>query len=136
MPDADPQLSLFENVEVVANVLSVTGTIKDPVLQPLTEFPLESRQVLLVVGTIAHVGFDPGKVGRVRSQKLAVDEVYEIAHLADVWDLLSQVRREQEEAIEARMAVVAKTFGEPGEDGGDPERAGYESELARMAAGG
>lgn len=103
--DTQPQLSMFEAVEVAKNVLSVSGTIKDPVLGPLVDFELGSRQVLLVVVGTSEVKFRDGEVGRERHQKVEVAEAYQVEHLTDVWDLLRQVRAEQQEAIESRMEI-------------------------------
>ncbi len=121
----DPQLSFFEGAEVAKNVLSVSGTIKDPVLAPLADFELGSRQVLLVVTGTTEVKFKDGDVGRERHQKVDVAEAYQVEHLTDVWELLRQVRAEQQEAIEARMEIKvgaelrSMLDGETGEIVGD-----------------
>lgn len=105
LPDTHPQLSMFEGEEVAKNVLSVGGTIKDPVLAPLADFDLGARQVLMVVTAVTEVKFKDGDVGRERHQRVEVAEAYQVEHLTDVWDLLRQVRAEQQEAIEARMGI-------------------------------
>jgi hypothetical protein len=122
MADYQP-LSLFEGAEVVANVTAFGGTIKDPTLQPVGESPMRSVRVLLVVTVTDEVKFTDGELGRLRHHKEVISEAYDPSDHIDTAALLQQLRDENTDAIEARMALVAKDFGGDA-DGEGPEAAG------------
>lgn len=107
------QLPLFQGQEPSATTFSLTGKITTANDQPAKPMHLGHQVILVVVGTVKHVGFDDEEdAGPVMGTKVKAEQAYWMTNGVEANELVGRLFAENRKTVNRRLGLP----DEPEED--------------------
>lgn len=98
------QLPLFEGLAPSGTKLSLGGAITCATDQPARALQLDEQVVMVVVGTVDHVGFDTNDLGPIRGHRIKITSAFELEEHDSPEDLLEDLRGRVESVLRKRYS--------------------------------